>query len=369
MNTIIRSALFLLFVVVIVAFNPPPPDCSFYLTYQGGGQFLTVITDQNGNTITGGSISYRCGQNHLKQNYPYGICIECPPTSTQTFTGTLTEQPSNAVIVTGSVTCVPTGKGLNYVSCVTPPPTYTIPANNKFTLTFKVGARVLTPTVSKVSGDPHFDGFKGQDFDFQGEKGKIFHIFSDAQSSINALFSDPTHRKHILYMTTFGLKFSDLSIVVNANQSNGLIIANGVPITLLQDTEVKLSDCVYALYRTTKRESIQIQSNHHTYDISLVLGKYLNLEIKIKNDDLQELGGILGLTENTNFTISAYSKSDFEESSLLSTQSKYNKYTASDLACTKTDPVSTLSPKQIRPVMVARVAHSVLEEVFYTTDM
>lgn len=52
-------------------------------------------------------------------------------------------------------------------------------------------------TCISMKGDPHFTGFLGQKFDFQGEPDQNFHIYSDPSCSINAHF-----HKYTLTSTT-----------------------------------------------------------------------------------------------------------------------------------------------------------------------
>jgi hypothetical protein len=369
----------LLFVVAIEFANSQTiPKCSFYLSYNGGGAYTAEVTDQNG-TPLGGQISYKCGENHLSTPYPYSFCIECPPTSTTQYDATLTDLTTNTILVTTSVTCVPPGGNTNYILCASPAPIYTIAFKHQFSLKFTNNANSRQLGLStKTTGDPHFVGFRGQHFDFTGEKGKYFQIFSDLYVSVNALFGDPTndHRKNVTYMTSYGFKFIDLAVTISSDTQKGLIIANGVPILLRENIETKLSDCVYAIFRGLsygKTYTVQLQSNHHTFIISLIdrIWKYLNLDLRIKHDDYTKLGGILGLTAEENFNITNYSNEDFEENNLISISSKYNEYKATELNCSTIDPINTLSPSQLNPVakrltLVAQVLHSKFEDIFST---
>jgi len=353
--------------------NHPVAKCALYLEYCGGGpNFEAVVTDPTGALYpTGTPISYRCGQNNLGLDIPYQLCIECPPTSGATFTGTLTDTSTSTTIFTQSITC-PTGGNQDILTCVNPP-TYSINAFQTFNLKFTVSTHTFT--VSKTSGDPHFGGFRGQSFDFLGEKNKVFQIFSDQYSSVNALFEDPTHNthKHSTYMTAFGIKFADLTLEIFSNQTAGQIYANGVQITLSPSVEIKLADCVFVLFKNDKHNTIQIQTNHQVFKLTYIYSpwNYLNFDMNVNHEDLLSFGGILGLTEHEDFDIDNYKNSDFIENSLLSVVSKYNKYTTAGLSCSQQDPVSTLSPGQINPSskpLNGGVVHvSKLSETFTTT--
>lgn len=46
-------------------------------------------------------------------------------------------------------------------------------------------SRVTLSTTASASGDPHLVGFQGQDFDFDGEAGKVYNILSDSNFQVN----------------------------------------------------------------------------------------------------------------------------------------------------------------------------------------
>jgi hypothetical protein len=58
--------------------------------------------------------------------------------------------------------------------------------------------------------DPHFKGFHGETYDFQGLAGEVFNIYSDVDIQFNALFEAAKHpslyeNKDPTFMTAFGL--------------------------------------------------------------------------------------------------------------------------------------------------------------------
>jgi len=174
-------------------------------------------------------------------------------------------------------------------------------------------------------------------------------------------------------MTSFGVKYADLTVQIDANRTEGQIIANNVVINLPLNSEVKLSECVYALYRKGKHSAVQIQSNHQVYDFQLISGEYINFGLSIKGDDLKNLGGILGLTQKEDFNITNYKNTDFMENDLFSSTIQYTKYSGAELLCSVKDVVSTLAPSQITPTTVsipvvhtAHVNHDTVVETFST---
>jgi len=211
---------------------------------------------------------------------------------------------------------------------------------------------------------------------FKEKKNNFFNILSDPYVSLNSLFSDPTNNKHkyITYMTTYGFEFADLNVVIQANLTDGRIFSNGSLITLQEDTETKLSDCVYGLFiKGEKHNYISIQTNREVFSITLISGLYLNLDVKLNRDDLTTLGGILGLTESEDFDNSTLINDDFIENSLFSSNSKYNTYKSAKLDCSANDVVNTFSPSQMHPqpkvvpkTMNAHVLHNQLTETFST---
>jgi len=345
--------------------HPPNPHCALFLQYLTGGLYSAGITDQTG-AFYAAPISYRCGQNFLGKTDPYQICVECPATSTITFTATLQDTTTSTAITSGTLNCVPPG-GLNsYLVCTQP--TFVLPAFNSFTLTFKIGNKV-EGVKAVISGDPHFIGFKGQDFDYQGEKGKIFQLFSDEYSSVNALLTDPTHSKHhlVTFMTSFGINYNGLTVVIKSlNSNSSSIIVNNVPVSLPRNTEVKISDCVYAYFQSDVHDTILIQSNYEVYGFRYFTNHF-DFSVKLINDDLTKLGGLLGLTENENFDIANYKTIDLEENALLSTSSKYNSFKNTELECSVTNPVSTMSPTSVPTIhRTASAVHSKLVDEFTT---
>jgi len=348
-------------------------DCALYLQYNGGGAYSAVVTDAVGVVYTT-PISYVCGEKAFSWTVPFQVCVECPTTGvvSNTYKTTLVDTTtSTTLFLDFPLTC--TGGPIHTICGF---PTFTNPLHpfRSYSLTFNLNRANFHN--AGTSGDPHFRGFRGQSFDFQGEKGKVFNIISDKYSSVNARFSDPTHdsRKLVTYMTSFGVQYADLKVEINANQTEGQIIANNVVITLPLNVEVKLSDCVMALYRKgLKHSAVQIQSNHEIYDFTLVSSEYINFGLTVKNDDLQSLGGILGLTEKDDFNIEDYNDTDFKEVDLFSSSSTYTRYAGSELLCSDKDVVITLAPGQMtlppitKPVAhTAHISHDTFVETFTT---
>lgn len=70
-------------------------------------------------------------------------------------------------------------------------------------------------TVATGGGDPVFVGFDGIRFNFAGTAGAVFHVFSDSQIAVNALFghANPATRKGTV-MSAIGVRWANASIAV-----------------------------------------------------------------------------------------------------------------------------------------------------------
>jgi len=63
-------------------------------------------------------------------------------------------------------------------------------------------------------GDPHFIGFQGERYDFQGQPNKYFNILTDDHVQVNAHFT-PKCGDWYSYMNAFGIKLHSHRILVN----------------------------------------------------------------------------------------------------------------------------------------------------------
>lgn len=68
-----------------------------------------------------------------------------------------------------------------------------------------------------VAGDPHFDGFDGSKYDFQGVPGEWFNIISDSDFQLNAFFVEsPTDGK--TYMGKLGLMIGNTKVSISTTR-------------------------------------------------------------------------------------------------------------------------------------------------------
>lgn len=114
--------------------------------------------------------------------------------STPAFTGNdvtvtiLANQASTTLVVTAS------SDGLiepaeDLTINIAPDDAYNIDSTNYFgTLTINDVPTGPTPGTGSIEGDPHFVGFEGQQFDFQGHPGRIYNLISDFDLQVNALY-------------------------------------------------------------------------------------------------------------------------------------------------------------------------------------
>ncbi len=62
---------------------------------------------------------------------------------------------------------------------------------------------------ARIHGDPHVEEADGGKFDFQGEPGKTYHLFSDKGVTINARFQSDGGRTDVTTMGEIGMSFTD----------------------------------------------------------------------------------------------------------------------------------------------------------------
>jgi len=85
--------------------------------------------------------------------------------------------------------------------------------------TYFITYAITTTTVTSGSGtgDPHFSGFAGENFDFTGVAGKVFALFSSNDLVINALFAKPIHPEAFgssaTFMSEIGIMQGDTSFI------------------------------------------------------------------------------------------------------------------------------------------------------------
>lgn len=91
------------------------------------------------------------------------------------------------------------------------------------------------PECGSTFGDPHFHGFDGSTYDFQGMPGHVFNIISDSTLQVNAKFVE-SPVDHRTFMGRFGIRIGGDHIFMDANTQE--VRVNGFPVA--EDESVEL---------------------------------------------------------------------------------------------------------------------------------
>jgi len=149
----------------------------------------------------------------------------------------------------------------------------------------------LTNGNSKASGDPHFVGFDGSRFNFDGTGGEIFNIISDRNFQLNSLFSEMTVKgQDGTWMTQIGMLVGNVTIVFSP--ANGVLVNGNM--LLHAGTTKKLNDVSIEVF---ERQVIVVGGGYSVkIDVVGVEGEvYLNLDISLSIRPINP-HGILGQT-------------------------------------------------------------------------
>ena len=146
---------------------------------------------------------------------------------------------------------------------------------------------VMPGVSSKGHGDPHFVGFDGSKFDFQGIQGRVFNLLSDAKVQVNSLFQ-PYGDGSATTMGQIGVRIGGDNLLVNAHGGATLNGSNFNGTAKLKNGTVARSGSTTTI--STKEYSIAI------YD----RGSYLDIGIQttaqgVNRDEVMP-GGVIGQT-------------------------------------------------------------------------
>ncbi|KAK9803625.1 hypothetical protein WJX72_006770 [[Myrmecia] bisecta] len=136
-----------------------------------------------------------------------------------------------------------------------------------------------------VVGDPHFTGFNGVEFDFQGENNRVFAILSDPTTQLNALFGQDFMYTNTTVMRALGLRHLGDSITVKVKPVDGIwtmfVEANGVAVQ--PDNRVVLHDSTVLNFgdrEADKEHPLLVRTP--IYDFHIVL------PVNTEKDDVQQ---------------------------------------------------------------------------------
>eukprot|EP01113_Clastostelium_recurvatum_P016558 TRINITY_DN194_c0_g1_i11.p1 TRINITY_DN194_c0_g1~~TRINITY_DN194_c0_g1_i11.p1 ORF type:complete len:411 (+),score=151.39 TRINITY_DN194_c0_g1_i11:55-1287(+) len=151
--------------------------------------------------------------------------------------------------------------------------------------------QVVFGNTPMIINDPHFTGFQGERYEFQGVSGKWFNIISDTRFQLNALFQHLGDNKaDTTNMVAFGILADDHTIQVDANSTiivDGETLKNNVVKKLPGGIQVTVSDSDVQIDTPQYALAVMVKNTHE--------GKFLNLFPVVRDMTLQP-HGVLGQT-------------------------------------------------------------------------
>jgi hypothetical protein len=188
-------------------------------------------------------------------------------------------------------------------------------------------------------GDPHFTGFDGSFFEYQGECNKYYNIISSKNFQLNSLFTNWPTTPGATAMREVGVKVkTDSGFTEIRFDESGKSYVNGENLSEFKSGDFyfgikqKESNEVYINYLENKAEGIGLFINGFiicfkgleifiSYETDNVNAPYYNIVGKHNNE--MELHGVVGQTANPNLNRNENFQ-DFEVSSLFGSNFKYN---------------------------------------------
>jgi len=160
-----------------------------------------------------------------------------------------------------------------------------------------------------LCGDPHFQGIKGQHFDFHGHAGGTYLIYSDPKILINANFVGGLNPKknlgHGTWVGTFGFRLGDINVTISANQedSAGIVISPTVSMPTKDILKLKCGYIKINKGRYTQKgnlhdwKKLTIFWEQYSFAVSRTAMGYLELVGIVLPEGVTEVAsGVLGQT-------------------------------------------------------------------------
>lgn len=191
-----------------------------------------------------------------------------------------------------------------------------------------------------VLGEPHFHGFDGKSFDYQGQPTKLYNIITTSFLQLNSLFTTWHTTPHATVMTNIGLKIKTNKELIKIKlDSDGKSYINDFP-----DCNIKFNDGSFGIQTNvndfyteiaktkTSGSNIGIGSFIHGYflhlnDLKLIISyetyldhTYYNIMGTLTNKI--EIDGIVGRTANVDYE--EIDLAIYEVSSLFADDFKFN---------------------------------------------
>jgi len=169
-----------------------------------------------------------------------------------------------------------------------------------------------------VYGDPHFTGFRGQQFDFHGKGDSVYHLYSDDEVMVNAKFSawNTVGVVGSTFISGVGVRMRDLKVEYNmapltvdesewaANVTDQLrelpaveLVIASRRVSLQRGHRFELGNCSSASF-----DGVLLRVQYGEYSVRvwhhISLGvPFLNVEMGIRRERMSQVnGGLLGET-------------------------------------------------------------------------
>jgi hypothetical protein len=196
-------------------------------------------------------------------------------------------------------------------------------------------------------GDPHFVGFRGQNFDFDGQPKKYYNFFSSANLEVNAYLEQEKFHNHVgTFIRKVGIQGAEYKVEISSRNGGGAVLVNGKPLAL--NSRMKLAENVYVEKTVPANRTVEFANmGSQKKEMSHPVDYKVNLETRefsfefyssiamidfnaiLLVDNSEPVHGVVGQTMwNVRVPYQFVGKvEDYEVSDLWATNFKYNLYT------------------------------------------